>query len=184
MHNQAVVSVPLATRRRSTMGGIMGKDVMISFRTNGKLREALKRKAKEEKRSLSAMIEVILYQKMAEFPTAKPSDRRGYPRKKDTLPVIIRAGNGNGKIVEGGTITNISFGGVRINMPKDLAHRIVEEEGEKDFDILFTLPDEPKPVSLRCQVRNVAEAGDTLIVGARFLQPDSPSCQSVQRHLM
>jgi hypothetical protein len=161
----------------------MGKDVMISFRTNGKLREALKRKAKDEKRSLSAMIEVILYQKMAGFPVAKPADRRGYPRKKDTLPVIIRAGNGNGKIIEGGTITNISFGGVRINMPKDLGQRI-EEEVEKDFDILFTLPDEPRPVSLKCEIKNIAEAGENLIVGARFLQPDSPSCQSVQRHLM
>lgn len=161
----------------------MGKDVMISFRTNGKLREALKRKAKDEKRSLSAMIEVILYQKMAGFPVAKPADRRGYPRKKDTLPVIIRAGNGNGKIIEGGTITNISFGGVRINMPKDLGQRI-EEEVEKDFDILFTLPDEPRPVSLKCEIKNIAEAGENLIVGARFLQPDSPSCQSVQRYLM
>ncbi|MGX9366435.1 PilZ domain-containing protein [Desulfoplanes sp. PS50] len=156
---------------------------MISFRTNGKLREALKRRAKDEKRSLSAMIEVILYQKMAGFPVAKPADRRGYPRKKDTLPVIIRAGNGNGKIIEGGTITNISFGGVRINMPKDLGQRI-EEEVEKDFNILFTLPDEPRPVSLKCEIKNIAEAGENLIVGARFLQPDSPSCQSVQRHLM
>jgi hypothetical protein len=161
----------------------MGKDVMISFRTNGKLREALKRKAKEEKRSLSAMIEVILYQKMAGFPVAKPADRRGYPRKKDTLPVIIRAGNGNGKIIEGGTITNISFGGVRINMPKDLGQRI-EEDVEKNFDILFTLPDEARPVSLKCEIKNIAEAGENLVVGARFLQPDSPSCQSVQRHLM
>jgi hypothetical protein len=97
--------------------------------------------------------------------------------------VIIRAGNGNGKIIEGGTITNISFGGVRINMPKDLGQRI-EEEVEKDFDILFTLPDEPRPVSLKCEIKNIAEAGENLIVGARFLQPDSPSCQSVQRHLM
>ncbi|MFA6809553.1 MAG: PilZ domain-containing protein [Desulfoplanes sp.] len=162
----------------------MGKDVMISFRTNGKLRDALKRRAKDEKRSLSSLIEVILYQKMAEFPVVKASDRRGYPRKRDVMPVIIRAGNGNGKIIEGGTITNISFGGVRINMPKELGHHLVEEEGDKNFDILFTLPDEAKPVSLKCVLKNVAEEEDGLVVGASFLQPDSPSCQSVQRHLM
>ncbi|WP_462323530.1 PilZ domain-containing protein [Desulfoplanes sp.] len=162
----------------------MGKDVMISFRTNGKLREALKKMAKEEKKSLSAMIELILYQKMAQFPVAQPSDRRDYPRKKDTLPVIIRAGNGTGRVIEGGTITNISFGGVRISMPKDLGSRIVEEEGERDFDILFTLPDEVKPVSLKCSLKNIAESKDSVIVGASFMQPDSPSCQTVQRHLM
>jgi predicted transcriptional regulator len=153
----------------------MKKDSIICFRASRDLHESLMKIAQEEKRSLSSIIEIALtgYVKDRKLINGAKDDRRQYQRKNILAPALImQHGPGETTLDTGiGSITDISLGGVRITIPKDAKYEISADPQTSKFEIIFTLPNENKPIYLTCKPRRVVDTEESIHVGASFTAP-------------
>ena len=97
----------------------MSKSVMICFRTSEELRDAIEVIAKEERRSVSATIEKILYKHLQERKDFKPveQEHRRYPRKMITAPALITELGSDNTTPQVGIVVDISLDGLQISIP-------------------------------------------------------------------
>ena len=162
----------------------MRKDSLICFRVSKDLHQSLARIAKEDQRSVSAMIEMILTNHLKERKSipADKKEQRQYPRKAISVPSIINQTD-NGQIGMG-SISEISLSGVSILIPKEFQNNIqIHPQGSK-FEIVFNLPTENKPIKLSCESKRVSEAEDCIHVGAAFIDGGFQSYKTLQTYLM
>ncbi len=160
----------------------MRKELTICFRTSDDLRASLEKIAAEERRSLSSVIETILYDflKQKKVLQSLKKERRRYPRKPVSLPTFVYKGNSEEQALQPGTIVDISLGGIRILIPYDAK---VDEAA--NIGTLFTLPNEKIPLKMQCTVHRVIPAEeDTKEVGASFVDSDFVSYQKLQNYLI
>jgi hypothetical protein len=162
----------------------MKKDCLICFRSSKDLHEALIQIAKEDQRSVSAMIEMILTNHLKERKSipADKKEQRQYPRKAITVPTIINQTE-NGQMGMG-SISEISLSGVRILIPKELQNNIqINAQGTK-FEIIFNLPKENKPIKFSCESKRVIDDEDCIHVGASFIDAGFQNYKTLQTYLM
>ena len=121
----------------------MSKSIMICFRTSEELRDAIEMIAKEERRSLSAMIEKILYKHLEERKDYKPvqQENRRYPRKMITAPALITELDSENTSPKVGIVVDISLNGLQISIPDNYQYDIQEDGRLPEF-----------PLSLRCPI--------------------------------
>ena len=162
----------------------MKKDSLICFRASKDLHESLTQVAKEDQRSVSSMIEMVLTNHLKErrsFP-ADIKEKRQYPRKSISVPVIINQG-GNGQVGMG-SISEISLCGASILIPKDFQNNIqIELQGSR-FEIVFNLPTQNKPIKLSCESKRVSDSEDCTYVGATFVDAGFQNYKTLQTYLM
>jgi hypothetical protein len=162
----------------------MKKDSLICFRASTDLHKSLVQVAKENQRSVSAMIEMVLTNHLRErksFPADK-KEQRQYPRKTISVPTIINQID-NGQIGMG-SISEISLTGVRILIPKDFQNNIqINTHGSK-FEIVFNLPTVNKPIKLSCESKRISDAEDCVHVGAAFIDAGFQNYKTLQTYLM
>ena len=162
----------------------MKKNSLICFRASKDLHQSLAQIAKEDQRSVSAIIEMVLANHLKERKSI-PVDRREqrqYPRKAISVPTIINQMD-NGRIGMG-SISEISLSGVRILIPKDFQNNIqINTEGSK-FEIVFNLPSENKPIRLSCESKRVTDAEECIHVGAAFIDAGFQNYKTLQSYLM
>jgi hypothetical protein len=162
----------------------MKKDNLISFRVSADLRESLLQIAKEDRRSLSSTIEMVLadsVEKRKAFSGIK-KEKRQYPRENISVPAVINPQNHDQIGI--GAITEISLGGLRILIPKDFQHNLMIDLQGSKFEIVFNLPSENKPIKLSCESRNVIDDQEGIRVGASFVDGDFQSYKALQTYLM
>ena len=162
----------------------MKKDSLICFRASKDLHEGLAQVAKEERRSLSSTIEIALtnYLKEKKAFQGVEKEKRQYPRRALSVPAVINQQEHGQMGI--GAITEISFGGVRILIPKDFKQQILIDSQGSRFEIIFTLPTENKPIRLSCESSRVVHAEDSIHVGAFFVDADFKSYKALQTYLM
>ncbi len=162
----------------------MTKNGHISFRASKDLHESLAQVAKEERRSLSSTIEMVLtnYLKGRKAFRGVEKEKRQYPRKALSVPTVINQQE-PGKMGIG-AITEISLGGVRVLIPKDFKHQILIDQKGSRFEIVFNLPTESMPITLSCESNRVVDAEDSIHVGASFVDADFRSYKALQTYLM
>jgi hypothetical protein len=162
----------------------MRKDSLICFRLSKNLHESLAKVARDERRSLSSTIEIILTNYLKEKKVFKSikREKRQYPRKALSIPAVINQQE-HGQI-RMGAITEISLGGVKILIPKDFKHRILIDSQGSRFEIFFNLPADNKPIKLFCESNRVVDAEDSIHVGAFFVDADFKSYKALQTYLM
>ena len=162
----------------------MKKDSLICFRASKDLHESLTQVAKEDQRSVSSMIEMVLTNYLKErksFPADK-KEKRQYPRKSISVPVIINQAD-NGQIGMG-SISEISLCGASILIPKDFQNNIqIDPQGSR-FEIVFNLPTKNKPIKLSCESKRVSDSEDCIHVGATFVDAGFQSYKTLQTYLM
>ncbi len=163
----------------------MKKDITICFRTSDELRSSLEKVAKEGRRSLSAMIENILYDYLKEKRIAPTmdSEKRRFFRKEVSLPAFVYESGAEARDAQAGIIVDISLGGLRISVPKDAKIEITESS-EKQLELLFTLPNEKTPIQMKCKPARVKDSNGDLEVGASFIDSDFKSYQKLQNYLI
>ncbi|MGA3174136.1 MAG: PilZ domain-containing protein [Syntrophorhabdales bacterium] len=163
----------------------MKKEVTICFRTSEDLRSSLERVAREDHRSLSSAIEVILTEylsKNPEFPHRQ--ERRRYGRKRVSIPARIKVTD-IGKRQYEATILDISLSGLRVALPKESLSEIYEGAGNPQFETSFMLPDEEeKSVRFVCKPQRVVPVNGSIHVGASFIDTEFTSYQQLQQYLM
>ena len=162
----------------------MKKDSLICFRASRNLHESLAQVAREDRRSLSSTIEMVLTAWLKERKAFQgvAQEKRRYPRKALSVPAVINLPEPGRMGI--GAITEISLGGVRVIIPKDFKHQIrIDAEGSR-FEIVFSLPVGSRPVSLTCESRRVVDAEESVQVGAFFVDADFKSYKDLQTYLM
>jgi len=162
----------------------MNKDSLICFRTSKALHESLAQVAKEDRRSLSSTIEMVLtkYLKERRAFLGVEKEKRQYPRKALSVPAVIDQQELGQMAV--GSITEISLGGVKVLIPKDFKHQILIDSQGSKFEIVFNLPNENKPIKLFCESQRVVDSEDSIHVGASFVDADFKSYKALQTYLM
>jgi hypothetical protein len=164
----------------------MKKDSLICFRVSKNLHEALVKIAQEEKRSVSSIIDIVLtsYIKERKLFKGNKNERRQYPRRGILAPALIKQqGSGETKL-ETGSITDISLSGIRISIPRDAKCEISSDPQTSNFEIIFTLPNERRPIYLTCEPRRVYDSEESTHVGASFIDANFHSYKALQKYLM
>ena len=156
----------------------MTRDTVICFRTSEVLRKALEKISGEERRSLSSCIENALYAYMEEKePKAVDREKRRYPRKRVSAPALVKGLDG---AVHPGMLHDMSLGGIKTSLPPDF--QCEAGEGSPIF-VVFTLPGDERPLTVKCLPCHVHSNGQTTI-GASFIDTDFQTYQTIQSHIM
>jgi hypothetical protein len=164
----------------------MRKNVTICFRTNENLRKTLEKVAKADKLSLSTVIESFIARSLEERKEQKAieKEKRRYVRKQIAAPVFISESGSETKDYRTGIIIDISLGGLRISVPKDHTFDIHIDEKTADFDTFFALPNEMRPVNVKCKPQNVFHANGDTQIGASFVDADFNSYQTIRDYVV
>ena len=164
----------------------MRKDSLVCFRLSKNLRESLDKVAHEERRSLSSTIEIILTNYMKERKVLKgiKKEKRQYPRKAVSVPAFINQYGIGEKKLHTGAITDISLNGVRVSIPRDVPCEISVDTDKSTFEIIFTLPNENRPIHLTCEPHRLIDSKEVIHVGASFVDADFHSYKALQTYLM
>ena len=163
----------------------MKKPITICFRTSEELRNALETVAREDRRSLSSMIELVLtdyLKRNRDFSDRDQVERRRYPRKQVNVAAYVRISGGD-ITQHGGVILDVSLGGIAIAVPNECALKI--SKGEKSpFEASFVFPSEREPVRLVCKPERVVPSNGNAYVGASFVDADFTAYQRLQQYLV
>ncbi len=162
----------------------MKKEGHISFRVSKDLHKSLARVAKEDRRSLSSMIEFALTRYLKERKAFKGvgKEKRQYPRKALSVPAVINQQDSGQTGI--GAIKDISLGGVGLLIPKDFKRQLLMEHRGSRFELVFNLPAENKPIRLSCESTRVVDGEEDTHVGASFVDADFKSYRALQTYLM
>jgi hypothetical protein len=165
---------------------IVKKDSLICFRASKNLHEALTKIAKEERRSLSAMIEIALINFLKEKNALKNinSERRKYPRKNLSIPAFINHYESGKARLNAASLLDLSLEGIKISIPYDAKIDVINDSKSSKFQIIFTLPNDNRPISLDCESRTVNDDKDGIFIGASIIDVDFESYKKLQSYLM
>jgi hypothetical protein len=164
----------------------MKKEITICFRTNEELRSALETVARDDRRSLSSAIELILtdyLKKNREFPDRDQQERRRYPRKHLAIPAYVRTCDSD-TTQHGAVILDLSLGGMCVSVPKECVSKIYEGGEKSQFETSFVLPSGNKPVKVVCKPERVVPSNGNVYVGASFVDADFVNYQHLQQYLV
>ena len=164
----------------------MSKSITICFRTTEGLRDAIEVIAKEERRSVSATIEKILYEHLEERKNYKPvqQENRRYPRKMITAPALIRDLDSENASPQVGIVVDISLDGLQISIPDSYQYDIQEDRENSPISIVFALPDYNRPITMQCVPKRMYPAGSETRIGASLVDTDFASYQALQNYLV
>jgi len=165
---------------------IVKKDSLICFRASKNLHEALAKIAKEERRSLSAMIEIALLNFLKEKNALKSidSERRKYPRKNLSIPAFINHYESGKAKLNAASLMDLSLEGIKISIPYDAKIDVRNDAQGSKFQIIFTLPNDNSPISLDCEPRSVNDCKEGIFIGASIIDVDFESYKKIQSYLM
>ncbi len=154
------------------------RDTVICFRTSDELRKAIEKVSSAERRSLSSVIENILYDYVEnKRPARTEEEKRRYPRKKISAPALVTSLDGT---VHAGMVNDLSLGGINFSVPNNFKQ---EEGDDSKISLVFTLPKSEKPLSVQCTAKHVRSNGQTN-VGATLIDTDFQSYQTLQNYLV
>jgi hypothetical protein len=164
----------------------MKKDITICFRTSSDIRNYLAYIARQQRQSLSYVIESLIYGHQQGHSTQKTTDldRRQYKRKKVLLQAFIGHAPSPTLEFETGTVLDICLGGIRFSVPKKAASKIWAEDHAAEYNVTFTLPDQSQPIRVKCQPQSILNATEEIQIGAAIVDADFSGYQSLQKYLI
>ena len=153
------------------------RDTTICFRTSDDLRNELERISTSERRSLSSLIENVLYDYVGlKEPIRLNDEKRRDPRKKVSVPALVTGPDGT---VHAGVVNDVSLGGLNFFVPDSFDQEMGEEF---KISIVFTLPQTERPLTVKCSPRHVRSDGQTNM-GASLTDADFQSYRILQNYL-
>jgi hypothetical protein len=98
--------------------------------------------------------------------------------------VVVRDSDTAAGPLQAGTIMDISLGGLRISLPKEFAGEIAINSHGHELEAIFTLPNEKRPISIKCKPHRFIAANAEKQMGASFVDSDFSSYKTLQSYLM
>jgi PilZ domain len=164
------------------------KDAVYSMRMSSKIREALRRAAKKERRTVASLLDKVItdfLQKEGFFLGAElGGERRRFPRKKITLPATTIVGSGAKRETYPGVLLDISRGGVLVTYAKGSEIRFTSKGELPHLRVCFRVPQSRKELGFDCVARHMRDTGQEIQVGAAFGDPSEKSLQRLAPYLM
>jgi len=163
----------------------MKKDVMICFRTSEVVRESLQKISEEQRRSVSGVIESLIYRYLDSHWKHSEEDasteRRQFERKKVSLPAFVGSPDSKADEFESGVVQDLSFGGIRFSLSPTTKMESLENQ---HVCVIFTLPHEHQLVTVKCLPHRIDDQGSSLQVSAELLDVDFTSYKAMQSYLL
>jgi hypothetical protein len=165
----------------------MKKDIVYSIRMSLLVREALKRAAKKERRTVASLLDKIILDYLEEqrylLPHETGSDRRTFQRRKITLPAMTIVEDGNGAESFPCVITDIAMGGVFITYPKGSKIKEYFMREIERFNLAFRLPQTGEELNFECDARRMVEIDGEIQVGAMLNEPEDTDLEKLKSYL-
>jgi len=111
-------------------------------------------------------------------------EKRQYPRIITSIPAFISSDGSGEADLHIGSIMDISLGGLRISIPRGMKHKVLTGPQTTEFEIITKLPDENKPIHLKCKSQRVVHSKDNIHVGASIIDADFRSYKAFKNYLM
>lgn len=166
----------------------MKKEIVYSIRMSILVREALKRAAKKERRTVASLLDKIILDYLEEqrylLPSETGSDRRSYERKKITLPATTFI-ELDGKVdIFPCVITDIAAGGGFVTYPRGSRVKQCFANDINRFILSFRLPQTGEELKFTCNTRRMAEVDGEFQVGAVITEPDEAALKKLKNYLI
>jgi hypothetical protein len=166
----------------------MKKDAVYTMRMNSRVREALRKAATKERRTVASLLDKIVTDYLAKegFLTGPElgTERRRFLRKKITLPARTFLKTELRDEAFPGVVLEISMGGLLVTYPKGSEIRFTSTGELPRFEIRFAIPREDEELRFDCETRHMRDTGDEIQVGATFTDPEGNSLQKLNSYLM
>jgi hypothetical protein len=165
----------------------MKKDVVYSIRMSLLVREALKRAANKERRTVASLLDKIILDYLEDqhylLPSETGTDRRKFHRNKITLPATTTFNSGGLTQTFPCVIIEIAIGGVLINYPKGSKINLSEMGELPHFELSFQIPHSDKILQFQCDTRRIVEKDGEIQVGAILIDPNKEELENLQAYL-
>jgi hypothetical protein len=155
---------------------------------NSKVRDALKRAAKKEYRTVASLLDKIItdYLEKEGF-LVRPEfgdERRRFPRQKVALPAKTYVGTDSKASLFPGVVLDISKGGVLVAYAKGTNISFISKGELPHLKVCFSLPQARKEFRFDCKARHMREERHEIQVGASFISPMEKDLQRLGTFLM
>jgi hypothetical protein len=164
------------------------KDAVYSMRMNSKIREALRRAAKKERRTVASLLDKVITDFLQKegfvLGPELGGERRRFPRKKITLPATTILGSGPKAETYPGVILDISRGGVLLTYAKGSEIKFTSKGELPHLRVCFHVPQSRKELCFDCVARHMRDTGQEIQVGANFSDPSEKHLQRLAPYLM
>jgi hypothetical protein len=155
---------------------------------NSKIREALGRAAKKERRTVASLLDKVITDFLQEegvfLGSELGGERRRFHRKKVTLPATTILKNGSKSQTYPGVILNISRGGVLVTYGKGSDMQFTSKGELPHLRVCFSVPQSRKELCFDCVACHMRDTGEEIQVGASFIEPSEEKLQKLAPYLM
>ena len=166
----------------------MKKDVVYTMRMTSRVREALKRAANKERRTLASLLDKIITDYLQEegfLPGSElGEDRRRSPRQKTPLPAKAFFTAGDEVESYPSVIHDLSMGGVMVVFPKGSEVRFTSTGKLPQFEVSFELPRAGEQLRFGCDARHMRDTSSEIQVGASFRNVNEHDLQTLKNYIM
>lgn len=150
----------------------MKKDAVYSMRMSSRVREALKKAALKERRTVASLLDKIIIEYLSqEGHINLDEERRNYRRTRITLPAKSIVSEGSRKKAFPGVVLDLSRGGVLLTYPKGSDMPFSSVGKLPRFELCIEDPHSHDQLSMKCDTRHMRDTGKEIQVGASFIDP-------------
>lgn len=164
----------------------MKKEVIYSLRMSKNMRDALKKAAKGESRTIASLLDKILKEYLQGEGLLSDAEavkeQRWFTRKQYYKPAHIHLKAGAGAKAIPIVILNISLGGVLIGYPKT-GEISLSAEDLQNFELCLEDQAADRQLCFNCKVDWTHESGYGVQVGAHFYDTDTSDMQVLRSYL-
>jgi hypothetical protein len=158
----------------------MKKDAVYSMRMSSRVREALKRAAQKEQRTVASLLDKIIIEYLSqEGHVNMAAERRNYSRTRITLPARSIVSEGVQKKTFPGVVLDLSLGGVLLTYPKGSDIPFSSIGKLPRFELSIEDPHSHEQLSINCDTRHMRDTGNEIQVGASFVNPGEHDLQKL-----
>ena len=167
------------------MGIKIRKDNTICFQASSAIKTFLEKIAEKERKSVSAVVESLIdhYFRHDKERQGVLQNRRRFERKKISIPAYIGDTQWQRHDFVAGTILDISFGGIKMSIPKGTRLEIKNVRETRELNIIFSIPTSLWPISMKINPRRVSESAEEIQLGASLINPSFQAYSALQKCL-
>jgi len=172
----------------------MKKDVIYSIRMSVLVRESLKRAAQQERRTVASLLDKIIldylederYFQLSETESDRRGfqDRRGFKRKKISLPATLTSEIGGKTETFKCVIIDIAMGGVLVSFPRSSKTKLNTKGDLPHFELSFYLPQIEEKLHFQCDTLRIIEKNREIQIGAVIREPDDEALKQLKFYLI
>jgi len=153
------------------------KDIIYSLRITEKVRDALRKAASQEHRTMASLLDKIISDYLEKrgylVGGALSQERRKHHRVNTALPAATFYGTGAMSSAPlSCVVLDLSLGGALVAYPRGSEIKDTSIGEMPNFSLCFELPRIKEDVCFRCDLRRVFSIDNGLKIGAAFMDPN------------